>query len=69
MSELCCWHGIIRAMNEQQRAELELKLAQAQLSTVEALLAIKTVRWYEVIVFGGAGIAVGLGLAKVFLIS
>lgn len=55
-----------RADWEQQRADIELKLMQAQLATAEALLAIKKVRWYEVVLFGGAGITIGLALAKLF---
>jgi len=54
-------------MNEQQmRADIYLKLAQAHRAAAEELLAIKKVRWYEVIIFGGAGITIGLALAKIF---
>ena len=54
-------------MDEATRVEIELKLAQAQLATADALLSIKRAHWYEVVIFGGAGITIGLGLAQVFL--
>lgn len=54
-------------MDEATRVEIELKLAQAQLTTAEALLSIKKARWYELVIFGGAGITMGLGIAQVFL--
>lgn len=54
-------------MNQSQRVEIELKLAQAQLATAEALLSVKKARWYELIIFGGAGITIGLGLAQLYL--
>ena len=54
-------------MDEATRVEIELKLAQAQLATAEALLDVKKARWYELVIFGGAGITIGLGIAQVFL--
>ena len=54
-------------MDDSTRVEIELKLAQAQLATAEALLAVKKARWYELVIFGGAGITLGLGIAQVFL--
>jgi hypothetical protein len=52
-------------MDDAARVEIELKLAQAQLATAEALLAVKKARWYELVIFSGAGITIGLGLAQV----
>ncbi len=63
----CGRRVIICAMIEQQFADIVHKLAQAQLAAAEELLAIKKVRWYEVILFGGAGITIGLALAKIFM--
>jgi len=57
----------IVGMDEGTRVEIELKLAQAQLATADALLSVKTARWYELVIFGGAGITIGLGIAQVFL--
>jgi hypothetical protein len=54
-------------MDAQQLADIQNKLAQAQLASVEELLTIKKVRWYEVILFTGFGITIGLALAKIFL--
>jgi hypothetical protein len=54
-------------MDDMQRVDIELKLAQAQQATAEALLAVKKVRWYELVIFGGAGITIGLGIAQLFL--
>jgi len=54
-------------MNYAQRVEVELKLAQAQQATADALLTIKKTRWYELVIFGGGGITVGLGIAQLFL--
>jgi len=54
-------------MNYAQRVEIELKLAQAQQATADALLTIKKTRWYELVIFGGGGITVGLGIAQLFL--
>ncbi len=51
-------------MDAQQRADIENKPAQAQLANVEAMLTIKKVRWYEVVLFTGFGIAIELALAK-----
>jgi hypothetical protein len=55
-------------LNESQRiVDIELKLAQAQQATAEPRLAVKKARWYELVIFGGGGITVGLGLAQLFL--
>ena len=54
-------------MNYAQRVEVELKLAQAQQATADALLTINKTRWYELVIFGGGGITVGLGIAQLFL--
>jgi hypothetical protein len=59
-------------MNYAQRVEIELKLAEfklakAQQATADALLTIKKTRWYELVIFGGGGITVGLGIAQLFL--
>jgi hypothetical protein len=54
-------------MDESQRADIELKLAQAMQATAEALLAEKKARWYELVLSGGAGITVGLGIAQLFI--
>ena len=54
-------------MDEQTRVEIELKLAQAQLALAEMLLTTKKARWYELVIFGSAGVTVGLGLAQVFM--
>ena len=55
-------------MNEQQFADITNKLAQAQLAAAEELLAINKIRWYEVALFGVAGITIGLALAKIFMV-
>ena len=52
----------------QIEADIRLKLAQIQLTAVEELLTIKKVRWYECVLFGGAGITIGLALAKIFML-
>ena len=54
-------------MDEATRVEIELKLAEAQRATAEALLTVKKARWYELVIFGGAGITIGLGLAQIFI--
>ena len=54
-------------MDVQQFADIQKKLAQAQLASVEELLTIKKVRWYEVVLFTGFGITIGLALVKIFL--
>jgi len=64
-------------VNVEQLIDIELKLAQAhqahqaqaaaQQATAEALLTIKKARWYELVIFGGGGITVGLGIAQLFL--
>ena len=60
-------NAMICLMDDSTRVEIELKLAQAQLATAEALLAVKKARWYELVLFGGAGITLGLGIAQAFL--
>lgn len=52
-------------MDESIRVEIEKKQAEAQLATAEAILAATKARWYELVIFGGAGITAGLGLAQV----
>jgi cellobiose-specific phosphotransferase system component IIC len=49
-------------------AQAQLAAAQAQLTAAEELLTIKKVRWYEVFIFGGVGITIGLALAKIFMV-
>ena len=34
----------------------------------EEQLALKKVKWYECVLFGGAGITIGLALAKIFMV-
>jgi len=60
-------------MSKEQLLELEKSLvdiAKARAETHkfvnESLLSGKKARWYELVIFGGAGITVGLALAKVF---
>ena len=53
----------------QLQLEYSLKAAQMNLARAEEQLALKKVRWYECVLFGGAGIAgitIGLALAKIF---
>lgn len=52
---------------ENFEVEIELKLAQARLAIAESLLAEKKTRWYELVIFGGAGLTLGLALAKLFI--
>jgi len=47
-------------------SEIELNYSQANKAAVEAILAAKKARWYELVIFGGAGITIGLGLSKTF---
>ena len=54
-------------MDENTRVEIELKLAQAQLATAMALLAVRNARWDELVIVGGTGITLGPGIAPVFL--
>jgi len=54
-------------MTFEEQIEIELKLAQARQATAEALLTAKKARWYELVIFGGGGITVGLGIAQLFL--
>ena len=37
------------------------------LARAEEQLALRKVRWYECVLFGGAGITIGLALAKIFI--
>jgi hypothetical protein len=53
---------------KQMEADIQLKLVQIQLTAAEELLTIKKVRWYECVLFGGAGITIGLALAKIFMV-
>ena len=51
----------------QLQIEWNLKAAQMNLAHAEEQLALKKVRWYECVMFGGAGLTLGLALAKIFL--
>lgn len=51
----------------QLQIEVSLKAAQMNLARAEEQLALKKVKWYECILFGGAGITIGLALAKIFM--
>ena len=53
---------------QQIEADIRLKLAQIQLTAAEELLTIKKVRGYECVLVGGAGITIGLALAKIFMV-
>jgi cellobiose-specific phosphotransferase system component IIC len=53
----------------QLQIEWNLKAAQMNLAHAEEQLALKKVRWYECVMFGGAGLTLGLALAKIFLDS
>jgi cellobiose-specific phosphotransferase system component IIC len=57
------------AINEVTQLQIEwnLKAAQMNLAHAEEQLALKKVRWYECVMFGGAGLTLGLALAKIFL--
>lgn len=46
--------------------DMPLTLAQIQRTAAQELLTIKKARWYECVLFGGAGITIGLALAKIF---
>lgn len=48
-------------------SEIELNFAEAHKATAEAILAAKKARWYELVIFGGAGITIGLALGKLLL--
>jgi len=52
----------------QLQIEVSLKAAQMNLARAEEQLALKKVKWYECILFGGAGITIGLALAKIFMV-
>jgi hypothetical protein len=51
----------------QLQIEYSLKAAQMNLARAEEQLALKKVRWYECVLFGGAGVTIGLALAKIFM--
>jgi cellobiose-specific phosphotransferase system component IIC len=51
----------------QLQTEWNLKAAQMNLARAEEQLILKKVRWYECVMFGGAGLTLGLALAKIFL--
>ena len=51
----------------QLQIEVSLKAAQMNLARAEEQLALKKVRWYECVLFGGAGVTIGLALAKIFM--
>lgn len=50
----------------QLHIELSLKTAQMNLARAEEQLTLKKARWYECVLFGGAGITIGLAPAKIF---
>jgi cellobiose-specific phosphotransferase system component IIC len=52
----------------QLQINYSLKAAQMNLAHAEEQLTLKKVRWYECVLFGGAGITIGLALAKIFLL-
>lgn len=51
----------------QLQIEVSLKAAQMNLARAEEQLALKKVKWHECVLFGGAGITIGLALAKIFM--
>ncbi len=51
----------------QLQIEYSLKAAQMNLARAEEQLAVKKVRWYECVLFGGAGVTIDLALAKIFM--
>jgi len=51
----------------QPQIEVSLKAAQMNLAHAEEQLALKKVKWYECVLFGGAGVTIGLALAKIFM--
>ena len=55
--------------SSQLQIEWNLKAAQMNLAHAEEQLALEKVRWYECVMFGGAGLMLGLALAKIFLDS
>ena len=55
-------------MDAKQLTELLRKLFEIQLMMAEEQLTMKKVRWYEIIIVGGAGITIGLALARIFLV-
>ena len=52
----------------QLQIEYSLKAARMNLARAEEQLALKKVKWYECILFGGAGVTIGLALAKIFMV-
>lgn len=63
-------YGTQETLNEIARLQIDcnLKAAQMNLARAEEQLTLKKVRWYECVLFGGAGITIGLALAKIFLV-
>ena len=64
----------IQQMSDEHLIDIDLKLAQTRQATAEAvqaaaeaLLTAKKARWYELVIFGGGGITVGVGIAQLFL--
>jgi hypothetical protein len=51
---------------EKNRVEIQKFINESFKSQAAVALANKKAKWYELIVFGGAGITVGLALAKLF---
>jgi len=51
---------------EKSLVELDRARAETHKFVNESLLTAKKSRWYELVIFGGAGITVGLALAKIF---
>ncbi len=47
-------------------AEIERMNADTRKLMNESTLFEKKAKWYELVIFGGAGIAIGLALAKIF---
>ncbi len=58
------------SIDEVTRLQIDsnLKAAQMNLARAEEQLTLKKVRWYECVLFGGAGITIGLALAKIFFV-
>lgn len=52
----------------QLQIEYSLKAAQMNLARADEQLALKKVKWYECVLFGGAGVTIGLALAKIFMV-
>lgn len=52
----------------QLQIEYSLKAAQMNLARADEQLALKKVKWYECVLFGGARVTIGLALAKIFMV-